>query len=272
MNALQKEDLRYSYQADGYFSPLPALSLEAANDARSIIELFEKKQGAKLEKKYRHKPHMLMPLLNDIVHSDAVLNYVETIIGPNILCWESVLFIKEPGDKAFVSWHQDVTYWGLEPFEIVTAWIALSVSDKTSGCMRMLPGSHKGDVSPHVDTFAPNNMLSRGQEVAVAVDEARSVDIILNPGEMSLHDVKIVHGSDPNESNDRRMGFAIRYIPTHVKQVAGKDDSAMIVRGVDRHHFFTTDPSPKENFSNDALSAHDFAHQNRMKILMRHSK
>jgi hypothetical protein len=115
-------------------------------------------------------------------------------------------------------------------------------------------------------------MLSRGQEVAVAVDETQSMDIILNPGEMSLHDVKIVHGSDPNESNDRRIGFAIRYIPTYVKQVAGKDDSAMIVRGVDEYHFFTTDPSPKENFSNDALLAHDFAHQNRMKILMRHSK
>ena len=157
----------------------------------------------------------------------------------------------------------------MEPFEVVTAWIALSPSNKASGCMRVIPASHIGELTPHVDTFAPNNMLSRGQELAVSVDETHAVDIELAPGQMSLHDVKIVHGSEPNESDDRRMGFAVRYIPTHVQQVAAQDDSAMLVRGVDRHQFFRSDPAPTQDFSAAARAAHEEAYLNRMKIMMR---
>lgn len=269
MNSPSREKLQKNYHANGYLFPLPALSTETANDARRVIELFEKKQGSKISKMHRHKPHLLMPVFDNIIRSEIILDSIEHIIGPNILCWESVLFIKEPGDQAYISWHQDATYWGLEPFEVVTAWIALSPSNRASGCMRVMPSSHIGDLTPHIDTFAPYNMLSRGQELAVAVDETRAVDIELAPGEMSLHDVKIVHGSEPNKSNDRRIGFAIRYIPTHVKQVAGDSDSAMLVRGVDTCHFFKSDPSPKKDFSAEALAAHEEAYKNRMKIMMR---
>ena len=269
MKPASRDNQQQSYLANGYLFPLPALSTEEANAARRVVEAFETRQGSKISKKHRHKPHLLMPVLNDIIRSSKVLDAVENIIGPNILCWESVLFIKEPGDQAFVSWHQDATYWGLEPFEVVTAWIALSPSNKASGCMRVIPASHIGELTPHVDTFAPNNMLSRGQELAVSVDETHAVDIELAPGQMSLHDVKIVHGSEPNQSDDRRMGFAVRYIPTHVQQVAAQGDSAMLVRGVDRHQFFRSDPAPTQDFSAAAMAAHEEAYLNRMKIMMR---
>jgi hypothetical protein len=91
------------------------------------------------------------------------------------------------------------------------AWVALSPANLQSGCMKFLPGSQTQDHLQHVDTFHKDNLLSRGQEIAVKVE---SVDCMLNPGEMSLHHVKLVHGSEPNRSNDRRIGLAIRYIPT----------------------------------------------------------
>ena len=111
------------------------------------------------------------------------------------------------------------------PADVVTAWVAFTESSPANGNMRVVPGSHRTQV-PHVDTFHPDNLLSRGQEIAVNVDDARGVDILLRPGEMSLHHVRMVHGSPANRSNDRRIGFAIRYVPTYVSQIAGERDSA----------------------------------------------
>ena len=95
---------------------------------------------------------------------------VEDLLGPNILCWNTSFFIKEPHDPGFVSWHQDATYWGLSSSDVVTAWIAMSPANKVSGCMKFIPGTHKEQVK-HADTFDQNNLLTRGQEIAVDVDE-----------------------------------------------------------------------------------------------------
>jgi ectoine hydroxylase-related dioxygenase (phytanoyl-CoA dioxygenase family) len=180
-----------------------------------------------------------------------------------------VLFIKEPKDPAYISWHQDVAYWGLEPYDVLTAWVALSPSTRQSGCMRVLPGSHAGDIAPHKDTYAANNMLSRGQEMQVEVDETKVVDIVLRPGEMSLHHVKIAHGSDPNDADDRRIGLAIRYIPAHVRQTIGADDTATLVRGVDRHGHFEPEPRPVADFAPEGLANQARLRDRRMQILMR---
>ena len=137
-----------------------------------------------------------------------------------------------------MSWHQDLTYWGLDPADIVTAWIALSESGPQNGAMRVIPGTHTSEVVPHKDTFAANNLLSRGQEISVEVDETKAVTLELEPGQMSLHHVKLIHGSEPNPSDKRRIGLAIRYIPTHVRQIAGMTDSAMLVRGADAFGHF----------------------------------
>ena len=257
------------YGRDGYLFPIEVLDSAEVAGARRAIETYEAKLGGPLPKERRHRPHLYSSTIDAIVRSPRILDRVESLLGPDILCWESVLFIKEAKDPAFISWHQDVTYWGLEPYDVLTAWVALSPSTRASGCMRVLPGSHAGEISPHIDTFAPNNMLSRGQEMAVKVDESKVVDIVLPPGSMSLHHVKIAHGSDPNTADDRRIGLAIRYIPAHVRQTIGAGDTATLVRGQDRHHHFDEEPRATGDFTEAGLADQDRLRRQRMAILMR---
>lgn len=260
---------RERYGRDGYLFPFRILTPQEVEDARSRIEEFEHTLGGPLPKELRHKPHLYSRTIDAIIRKPEIVDRVESLLGSDILCWETVLFIKEPGDAAYVSWHQDVAYWGLEPHEVLTAWVALSPSTRRSGCMRVLPGSHRHPVAPHRDTFAANNMLSRGQEMQVEVDETQVVDIELRPGEMSLHHVTIAHGSDPNRGDDRRIGLAIRYIPARVRQVIGPEDTATVVRGRDRLGHFQPEPRPTGDFTQEGLEVQRHLRARRMSILMR---
>ena len=214
----------------------------------------------------RHKPHLLFTWLADLVRHPRILDAVEDLYGPDLLCWSSSFFIKEARDPGYVSWHQDATYWGLEPHDVITAWVAFSDSNIESGCMKMIPGTHAGTQIPHVDTFHKDNLLSRGQEIAVKVDESKAVDVILKPGEMSLHHIKLVHGSAANRTNDRRIGMSIRYIPTYVRQTKVRD-SAILVRGVDKYRHFDYEPRPKADLDEAARAAHADAVGRQVKAL-----
>jgi ectoine hydroxylase-related dioxygenase (phytanoyl-CoA dioxygenase family) len=119
----------------------------------------------------------------------------------------------------------------------------------------------------HVDTFHEDNLLTRGQEIAVEVDESKAVSLMLEPGEMSLHHIKLVHGSAPNNSDDRRIGLAIRYIPTHVRQTKQRD-SAMLCRGVDRHGNFDLEPRPVRDMDEAAVRAHADAVDRKVAVLL----
>ena len=132
----------------------------------------------------------------------------------------------------------------------------------------MVPGTHTSDIVPHNDTFAADNLLSRGQEVSVEVDEAKAVTLELEPGEMSLHHVKLIHGSGANRADDRRIGLAIRYVPTYVRQTAG-EDSALLVRGVDSHHHFLEETPPAADLDEAALAQHAAVTARAARILMR---
>ena len=168
--------------------------------------------------------------------------------------WASDFFLKEPRDPGFVSWHQDLTYWGLDSDAEVTAWFAFTPSTVQSGCMRFLPGSHKQSILPHVETFAEDNLLGRGEVIDVEVDEAKAADIVLAPGQISLHHGHLFHASQANQSDDRRIGYAVRYIPTHMKQIVGERDSAMLVRGVDTCHHFDHEPRPNTDLAPEAMA------------------
>jgi non-heme Fe2+,alpha-ketoglutarate-dependent halogenase len=258
------------YQEQGYLCPIRVLSPQQAADCRARLEAAEGAQrDGPLKKKLNQKPHLLFTWLDALVRNEAVLDAVEDVIGPDILCWGGSFFTKEARTEDFVSWHQDLTYWGLEPADIVTAWVALSPSTPESGCMRVVPGSHHQDVIPHTETFAAQNLLSRGQEIQVEVDEAAAVDLVLQPGEMSLHHVKLIHGSNPNRSDDRRIGYAIRYIPASVRQTAGAEDSAMLVRGVDRYRHFIAEQPPAADLDEAALAEHAAVLARQHKILYR---
>ncbi|MBR0662968.1 phytanoyl-CoA dioxygenase family protein [Roseomonas hellenica] len=256
------------YQAHGYYAPVPALPAAEVAELRRKLEAHETAHGH-LRGPLRHKTHLLFTWLDGLIRHPAILDAVEDLIGPNILAWGTSFFIKEARDPSYVSWHQDSTYWGLEPAEIVTAWVALSESTAENGAMRVIPDSHLLEQVPHRDTFAAGNLLSRGQEIAVEVEEARAHMLELRPGEMSLHHVRLIHGSDPNPSDSRRIGFAIRYLPTHVRQVAGTHDSATLVRGVDAFHHFAPEQRPEADFSPAALAFHTQITGAHQEILMR---
>ncbi|MGE0221771.1 MAG: phytanoyl-CoA dioxygenase family protein [Acetobacteraceae bacterium] len=267
MKILSEADVR-QYREQGYLSPIRVMPTEDAFLLRRRLEDFEAGAGV-LSGKLRHKPHLLFTWLNDLIRHDRILDAVEDVIGPNILCWGTSFFIKETRNTAFVSWHQDSTYWGLEPPDVITAWIAFSDSTAENGAMRVIPGTHRLDQIAHHDTFRPENLLSRGQEIMVDVDEAKAVMLELQAGEMSLHHVRLIHGSDPNPSDKRRIGFAIRYIPTHVRQVAGTHDSATLVRGVDRYGHFQPEQRPDGDMSESALAHHAAITGAHAAILMR---
>ncbi|RYJ03490.1 MAG: phytanoyl-CoA dioxygenase [Acetobacteraceae bacterium] len=257
-----------AYRRRGYLSPLRAFSPEAAAGQLAGLRAAEARLGGRLEGRMNQKPHLLFPWMHELVCHPAVLDAVESVIGPDILCWGSQFFMKGAGDSAFVSWHQDGTYWGLSSPDVVTAWVALTPSVPESGNMRVVPGTHLAPV-PHADTYAKDNLLSRGQEVTVEVDPATAVDITLQPGEMSLHHVLIVHGSEPNHASWPRIGFAIRYVPTHVRQLSGEKDSAMLVRGTDTHHNFEHELPPEAELHPDALARHAAILDRQLAILYR---
>jgi len=212
MRSLSDNGVR-QYCELGYYAPVPVLTRAEAAELRRKLEAFEASGGG-MQGAVRHKPHLLFTWLNELIRHPRILDAVEDIIGRDILCWGTSFFTKEARNPSYVSWHQDSTYWGLEPPDIVTAWVAFTDSNAANGAMRVIPGSHRLDQVPHRDTFAADNLLSRGQEIMVEVDERQAAMLELTAGEMSLHHVRLIHGSDPNPSADRRIGFAIRYIPT----------------------------------------------------------
>src|SRR6516164_406214 len=256
------------YREEGCVFPIRVMAETEAAALRGRLEEFERHAGGPLKGNLRHKSHLLFVWLAKLVRCSAILDAVEDLYGPDLLCWTINFFIKEAADPAFVSWHQDSTYWGLSKPDVVTAWVAFTEAAETNGAMEYVPGSHQLDQIPHRDTFAKHNLLTRGQEVLVEVDCSQRRIITLRPGEMSLHHVRLVHGSPPNPSNDRRIGFAIRYIPTMVAQLAG-EDNATLVRGEDRYHHFMLEPQPTRDLDPEFLALHRTITERNARILYR---
>ena len=256
------------FHRDGYLSPVRVMSEDEANAIRQRIEAFERQSGGPLRGDLRHKSHLLFACLGDLVRHDRIVDAIEDLYGPNLLCWNTNFFIKEARTPAFVSWHQDSTYWGLSSPDVVSAWVALTESNEANGAMAVVPGSHLIDQVPHRDTFDDNNLLTRGQEIAVDLDTSKAVRLDLKPGEISLHHVRIVHGSPPNPSDGRRIGYAIRYIPTTVRQLHG-DDSASLVRGFDNDPTFEHEPRPTRDMEPELVSLHKQMTERSAKILYR---
>jgi chlorinating enzyme len=232
------EDQKTAYARDGFLAGIDVFDAAEVAAYRTEIEALERDHAAGagghgLNQFFRVNGQLVIPLLGRIARTSAILDAVSDVLGPDLLVWSVELFIKEPGTKSVVSWHQDLTYWGMgETDEELTAWVALSDVSVQAGCMRFMPGSHKGAIVPHGDTFDPDNLLSRGQQIA-GVDEAQAVHGPLAPGQMSFHHGRCFHASGPNQSDDRRIGCAIRYVTPGVRQSDMGRDYAMLVRGRD---------------------------------------
>ena len=183
-------------------------------------------------------------MLDELTHNSKILDAVQSLIGKDILVCGTTLFIKNPKEKGFVSYHQDAKYIGLEPYNWVTAWVAITDSNEQNGCMRMWSGSHKDKLKDHDQKFNAGNLLTRGQTVN-NVPEQETKALVLSAGQMSLHHPKTVHGSGLNKSDDRRIGFVIQsYIGSNVKQVIGKN-SVQLARGEDKYNFHHKIGRPK---------------------------
>lgn len=244
---LLNQSERSQYERDGFLSPIRVFSGQEAHAMRLQLEAYEATHGSVMKTPYRNKPHLVFKWVAEVIRNPKILDLVEGILGPNLLVWGTNFFIKEPDDGTFVSWHQDSTYWGLSRPDVLTVWIALSPSQRNNGAMKMIRGSHHLDQLPHSDTFEDGNLLTRGQRVDHEVAEEDVAWIELEPGEVSLHHVRIIHGSEANKGADRRVGLAIRFVPTDVRQVNGVKDFATLVRGCDDYRHFEHEPCPAES-------------------------
>lgn len=243
------------YQRDGFCFPLAAMSRTRACAYRSQLENLEK-EAAVSAGKYNSaiwfsNANFVLPFVDEITRLARIVGPVQAILGPDVLVWNASFFTKEPGTPDFVSWHQDLRYWGLSDAEEVTAWIALTDATVESGCMRFVPGSHKSELLDHLDSFADTNMLSRGQQLAVDVEEDDAVDVVLKTGQFSLHHGNLFHASHPNQSSDRRIGLAIRYITPRMHQRDHARPYAHLVAGEDRIGNFRLLPPPSSIMSKE---------------------
>tara|TARA_B100001769_G_scaffold176644_1_gene139394 strand:+ start:1173 stop:2000 length:828 start_codon:yes stop_codon:yes gene_type:complete len=243
MTYLSSNQLK-QYEDKGFVSPIDIFSKDKAKEIRNEIELIEKEMPNELEKSGRYNAHLISPLLDEVTHNSEILDAVQSLIGKDILVCGTTLFIKNPNVKGFVSYHQDAKYIGLEPHNWVTAWVAITDSNEHNGCMRVWSGSHKDNLKDHDQNFNERNLLTRGQTIK-NVPKKKTTPLILKAGQMSLHHPTVVHGSDLNNSNDRRIGFVIQsYIGTNVKQVLGIN-SVQLARGKDNFNFHKKIGRPK---------------------------
>ena len=230
------------FRRHGYLTPLRAIAETAAADCRRRLESYESETGAPAFETLHIKPHLYFSWSWELTRSAAITGALRDLIGPDVLVLASRFWIKEPGDGAFVTWHQDTAYFGLEPPEMITLWIALTEAGPDNGGMRFLPGSHRGRARRHVETEDPRNLLSRGQRVE-DVDETGAVDVVLRPGEFSIHHGQTLHDSAANESSDRRIGFGLMAMPTRVRSTTGRR-SATLLCGDDAYGHWELDPEP----------------------------
>ena len=266
------------YWEDGYLHPIRAISPAQAAEWRAELEAIERDWldaglPLPLNTYKRVNANCVMPLAHRIATHPAILDVVEGVLGPDLLIYGVEFFIKEPRTKHRVSMHQDLTYWGLGAIDgMVTMWLALSPATRASGCMDFVAGSHRNPILPHEDTFAEDNLLSRGQEVRVEVAPEDRVAIELMPGEISLHHGLTIHGSGPNTTDDRRIGAVVRYLRPEVAQEVGEQDYAMLARGADRARNFILFAPPEGNFTPESLALYDEIRTTQGKFLMKGTK
>ena len=258
------------FHKDGFLSPINVFSINEALELKDKLEDAEKIWPEAFSAAARNNAHLNFEFFDSIVHNEKLLDAVEDILGPNILAYASTLFIKEPRDPGFVSWHQDGTYMGMNNNNFVTPWLALSQATPESGCMRMIPGSHHY-LRAHDDTYGEENLLTRGQ-VARDVDASKAVDIILRPGQMSLHHPVVIHDSQANPSDYRRIGFAAQsYMAADVYQTYGQNNWLQ-VRGDNPRQDSQQLRRPRFDLDPVALADREMADANFADILYRGAK
>lgn len=249
-----------SYRHDGILFPIPVLDEHEVKEYGACLKELEVGLGGTPKSHELGQCHLFFDWAHRLVSHSGILDVVEDVIGPNIAVHATSVFQKRPHDATFVSWHQDGYYLELDQPDFVSAWVALTDSNEENGCLRVVRSSHQNGSFPHGNSaMSQQNLLTSGLEIAVAVEESEATDVVLRPGEMSLHHVNIVHGSNPNHSGNPRVGFAIRYVAPHVKQ-ARPHFPVLLVRGKDEYgHFELQDDPPGDNFEQSLAAFREFS-------------
>jgi hypothetical protein len=259
-----------TYRRDGAIFPVSVFEPSDIAARYALLQGLENERAGRLPPLLNFKPYLLIPWLWELIHDPRILDPVEDILGPDLLCWEASFFVKAPSEQAHVPWHQDSTYWGLTENEGATAWLAFTPSEQKNGCMRIIPGTHLNQIA-HVEAHDRSSMLPLGEKVAIPVAEDTTIDIVLAPGEMSLHHPVIIHGSQPNTSDMRRVGFVIRYIPARLSQRGSARGTATLVRGRD-HGTFDLEQAPEAELDPAARARHSVLLRRWMKIVSGEAK
>ena len=249
------------YNDQGYLSGIDVTNADEAAEHRRQLEQAEQQIGSL---HYLAKVHTILTSPAKLVSHPRILDVVEQLIGPDILIYNATYIIKEANSKSYVSWHQDLTYWGLDSDDQVSVWLALSDASESSGCMRMIPGSHRLGRQHHIlGEDDDNNVLFQSQWVA-DIDESKAVAAELKPGQASFHHGWLLHASSPNASDDRRIGLNIQYIAPHVRQTKIPGFTALLARGVDQYHHYDSEVAATSDL--DAAAMH---HRNELDRLHR---
>ncbi|MCW2239404.1 phytanoyl-CoA dioxygenase family protein [Azospirillum canadense] len=240
------------FRREGYLAPLRAISAEAASGYCRRIEEYERQTGQEAQKRLKIKAHLAYPWMVELARNPAIVDAVRSLIGDDILLFGSSLFAKNGRDVRYVSWHQDSAYYGLTPHEEVTVWVAFTPSNRSNGCLRVIPRTHLGPDMEHDETYDANNLLARGQTIR-GIDESQAVGLELQPGEFSMHHERTVHGSLPNPSPGRRIGLAFFYMPAHVRSTLGRR-AALPIAGSDSYGHWDRDPEPRFDLDPESLA------------------
>jgi non-heme Fe2+,alpha-ketoglutarate-dependent halogenase len=235
-----------AFHRDGYYAPVDVFGVDEARRWRADLEAFEATlPPGPVSAENRRKLHVRCPWARDLVGDPRLLDVMGSILGPDILVFTSTFFIKEPKTDAITAWHQDATYFGLQPYEHVTAWVALSEASIEAGCMEFVPGSHRWGQLAHGKETLPGTINAGARSISQPFETSTAVFAPVKTGQASLHHTLIAHNSPPNRSNDRRIGFGISYIPTHCRHGGSMRMSATLVRGVDRYGHFDLEDDPR---------------------------
>ncbi|MCP4385764.1 MAG: phytanoyl-CoA dioxygenase family protein [Hyphomicrobiales bacterium] len=253
--------LRDRFLDDGYHLPVRVLSVAQAEAYRRRFEAFDESPRAAAmpdihNDVYLFKPHLILKWADDLVHEPGVIDAAVSVLGDDILCWSAGLFRKAPHSQSYVSWHQDAVYYGLSPVDrVVRVWIALTPATMANGTMEFARGAHRLGLRPHRPADAADNLLTKGETAEIDIDRFERVPVELAAGEASMHHLHLPHASGANGTAEPRINLVVTYIAPVVSQAYG-EDSAMLVRGEDRHGQFTLDPRPTRDFTPDAAAAH----------------
>ncbi len=248
--------IREQYVQDGYVFPLDGVPVERARHAADNVEALVT-QPPEIRHPWNIKSHLLFDWVYELATDTSVLHAVSSAIGPDFSLEGADIFHKPASSESWVSYHQDANYWGLDPYEICTAWIALTDANEENGCMWYIPASHTSSKLKHEETIDPANALTRGQTIPVGLDEKSAVPVILNSGQFALHHCLLAHSSGPNRSGQSRTGLAVRFLPSHVRQTAGPPMSAIHISGARTHRGFRDDPPPTGSLTPRNIAAHD---------------